>query len=468
MTPTTSTTDLARALAWCHRQRNPLDAFNTAILGRGAYWSAQRAICRALADPTVTTVAVPAGHSVGKSFVASGAIVGWPALYPQSLVVSTGPSNTQLNEVLWKEVRRAVRGSVFASIGRLTQNPQKLDFGGGLTALGYATNTAERLQGHHAAGPLLVVVDEASGVEDPEVWATLASLKPAKRLLISNPIRPDGPFYDVCKRAETDPAVRLIRIPSLDSPDIALETSPRGLADAAWLREMEADWGRDSLVWKVRVLALFPGDSSDSLLPRWWLDLAGRTLHRRQGHARIAVDLAEGKGGDRTVILVRDDSGPLSLDYSDGWDFAETARRVRQLADRHGVPPHRISFDAAGIGADFGNRLASVGLPECRAYKGGESGGTKFGNLRSAAAWALRQRLDPDRLVQLTHGTWAKQPPFAIAPEWLAAIAPEARELRYRLRGKLTELEPKDEMVKRLKRSPDLVDALIQSFAYDD
>jgi hypothetical protein len=464
----TQTDQLAKALAWCHQQRNPFDAFNSVVLGRGAYWSAQRQICQALVDPTVTTIAVPAGHSVGKSYVASGAIVGWPALHPDSLVVSTGPSNTQLNEVLWKEVRKAVRGSVFNTIARLTRNPSKLDFGDGLTALGYATNTAERLQGHHSAGPLLVVVDEATGVEDPEVWATLTSLKPQKRLLISNPIRPDGPFYDVCKRAETDPAVRLIRVPSLLSPDIELETSPRGLADASWLREMAADWGVDSLVWKVRVLALFPDDASDVLVPRAWIDLAGRMIHRRTGNPRIAVDLAEGKGGDRTVIIVRDDAGVLSLDSSDRWDFAETARRVRAAADRFNVPPHRISFDGAGIGADFGNRLESAGLPNCRAYRGGQSGGAKFGNLRSAAAWVLRQRLDPGRQIQLPGGTWCGQPAFSIAPEWLALIAPEARELRYRLRGKVTELEPKEDMVLRLKRSPDFADALIQSFAYDD
>jgi phage terminase large subunit len=454
---------MAAALAWCHRQPNPFDAFNTVVLGRAPYWKAQRDICRALADPTVTTVAVPAGHSVGKSYVASGAIVGWPLLHRDAMVVSTGPSNTQLAEVLWKEVRKAVQRSIVGHFGKLTRNPQKLDFGGGVQALGYATDAAERLQGHHCSGPLLVVVDEASGIEDPEIWATLDSLKPKKRLLISNPLRPDGPFYDLCRRAERDPAVRLIRVSSLDSPDIHLEQSPRGLADAAWLREMRADWGEDSLVWRVRVLAQFPDDAADVLIPRAWVDHAERPTGARRGHVRIAVDLAEGRGGDRSVVLVRDDGGVLSLDSSNGWGFEEVAAIVGKRVREFGVSHHRVSWDAAGIGADFGNRLDAIGVKGARAYRGGAEGGKRFGNLRSAAAWILRQRLDPGRQVGGT-----VQPPFSIRPEWAGSLRPELAELRYLLRSDRTELEPKEELVKRLKRSPDLADALIQSFAFDD
>lgn len=487
--------DFGATLAWCRLQPNPLDAFNDVVLMRPRYWDAQRRVCAALWDDSVTTVAVPAGHSVGKSYVAAGVIVGWLTLHPDSLVISTGPSNTQIEAVLWKEVRRAVRDSVLSGYGRLTAGPQKLDYGDGHHALGYSTNMAERLQGHHSRGPVLVVVDEASGVEDPEVWATLTSLKPRKRLLIGNPLRPDGPFYDVCLRSERDPSVRLIRVSSLDSPDIGDEHSDRGLADGSWLREMESEYGRDSMAWRVRVEANFPDDAHDVVIPRAWIDLAMEATHVRSGPCRIAIDLAEGNERDRSVVLCRDDNGIVACFCSRVWSLEKTAEVAAEMARTNGVPPHRITWDVAGIGADFANRLQRAGLHGCKPYRGGSGSSHKFTNLRTAAAWALRQRLDPNRMAvrhaegkvtvqnttpweiarrQSVEGPVAvdKQNPrvqFSMPKEFVQAARDELQGLRYSLMaGDKVALESKEDFMKRIRKSPDLVDALTQSFAFPD
>ena len=481
-----SAPDLTDLIEACWDDPNPLDACNEVLLNSvdwdrtlhdgshpGQFWAAQRSICEALVDDSVTTVAVPAGHSVGKSFAAARIIEGWLLLHPHSMVVSTGPSNTQIEEVLWKEVRECHRRSCVANLGRLTANPQKLDFGNGHHALGYSTNKAERLQGHHAKGPVLVVVDEASGVEDPEVWATLTSLKPRKRLLISNPLRPSGPFYDACQRAQDDPGVRLIKIPSLDSPDIGCEHSERGLADAAWLREMRAEYGEGSLVWRVRVLAQFPDDASDAVIPRQWIEAAIAAEHRPGGPRRISVDLGLGNGGDATVIWVRDDNGVLACVHSNRWDFAAAASQVALLAQRYSVEPHRISFDVEGIGADFGNRLAALGIRSAKPYRGGSAvSSKKFANARALAAWTLRRRLDPDHLPGGAGGVTIRQPPFSLAktpPEALAKLRKELTELRYDLgpTGEIR-LELAEEYAKRLKRSPDFQASLCQSFLWSD
>lgn len=486
--------DLAATLAWCRVQSNPLDAFNDVVLMRPRYWHAQRKVCAAIWDDSVTTVAVPAGHSVGKSYVAAGVILGWLTLHPESLVISTGPSNTQIEEVLWKEVRRAVRDSVLVDHGRLTAGPQKFDYGDGHHALGYSTNMAERLQGHHSRGPVLVVIDEASGVEDPEVWATLTSLKPRKRLLIGNPLRPDGPFYDVCLRAERDPSVRLIRVSCLDSPDIDEFHSDRGLADASWLREMEAEYGRDSMAWRVRVEAQFPDDAQDVVIPRAWIDAASEAIHVRSGSCRIAIDLAEGTDGDRSVVICRDDNGIVAWAWSRSWKLEDTANKAAEMARAHGVSHHRITWDAAGIGADFANRLQAVGLHGCRPYRGGAGSFRKFSNLRTAAAWNLRQRLDPqrhtvhnntdkasDKISASPWQRWVNGPvevpstvvseriPFAMPRDFVQSARDEIQGLRYSLMaGDKVCLEPKEDFMKRLKKSPDLVDALAQSFAFPD
>ena len=386
------------------------------------------------------------------------------------MVISTGPSNTQIEEVLWKEVRQAHGRSVLRNHGRLTANPQKLDFGGGVHALGYSTNKAERLQGHHSKGPLLAVVDEASGVEDPEVWATIASLKPRKRLLISNPIRPSGPFHDTCQRAERDAAVRLIRIPSLDSPDIEQEHSERGLADAFWLREMRGDYGEGSLVWRVRVLALFPDDASDAVFLRDWLNLAFQTIHVAKGPRWLSIDLGLGNGGDLTVLMVRDDNGVLHCECSNTMPFEVTATRAALLCQKYGIPPNQVSFDVEGIGADFDNRLRTAGINGAIPYRGGGGGSAKFGNLRSAAAWRARQRLDPNFRRHLDSGVLVPQAPFSLnrlSEKSRQLLHQELRELRYVLgpAGDIR-LELAEDYALRLKRSPDHQACFCQSFAF--
>ena len=435
------------------------------MLGRGRYTGPQRAIARALWDPAVSTVACPAGHSVGKSFLAAGALLGWLTLHPDSVVVSTSPSNAQLSGVLWKEIARARnRSPLLRHVGRLTKNPNKLDYGDGWFAIGYATNKAERLQGFHSTGPLLNIVDEASGITDPELWATLRSLKPRKTLLISNPLRADGPFYEACLRAESDPRIRLIRIPATDSPDIGLEHSPRGLADASWLRDMRSEFGDGSLVWKVRVEARFPDASEDALIPLAWLDRCGTVEPVRGGDTRLAIDLAGGHGGDQTVLLVRDDNGVLEIQASNQWSLEVAASKAALLVQKYAVAPHRVTWDAEGLGTDFANRLSQVGIVGAQPYRGATpSPAPRFANLRAACHWLLRQRLDPER-----RDRWDRpRPGFAIPREYLARLRPEVRELRYSLdaRGRVL-LRPKEEVTRVLRHSPDFSDTLAQSFAY--
>ncbi|MBV8313337.1 MAG: hypothetical protein JOZ53_00105, partial [Planctomycetaceae bacterium] len=91
--------------------------FNATVLGRGAYWHRQREICRSVVDRPVTLV--PSGNGVGKSYVAAGLLHWFLIAYPGSLVVATAPSQVQLEEVLWKEVERAYRGSRIPLGGRL-------------------------------------------------------------------------------------------------------------------------------------------------------------------------------------------------------------------------------------------------------------------------------------------------------------------------------------------------------------
>jgi hypothetical protein len=122
-----------------------------------------------------------------------------------------------------------------------------------------------------------------------------------------------------------------------------------------------------------------------------------------------------------------------------------------------------VSFDQAGIGADFDNRLRAAGIVGARPYRGGLSGGKGFGNLRSAAAWVMRQRLDPNRTTTTAGGVAIRQAAFAIPRDMLAMMRDELQGLRYTQdeKGRVC-LEPKEDIVKRLRKSPDLADVFGQ------
>jgi hypothetical protein len=466
-------------------------------LGNCGYWKRQLEICESVVKYPVTLV--PTGNAVGKSFLAAGLLHWFLFTRPRSLVVATAPTQVQLEEVLWKEVERAYSYARIPLGGRLLKSPLKVDLGGGWQALAYSTTKTERFSGHHATD-LFAIIDEASGIAPP-IYEAISSLNPSRELLMGNPLQPSGDFYDRCHAA--NPLANTIRISSLESPHIHLARSPWGLADATWLEKARADYGENSLWWTCHVLGEFPDSGVDSVIPGSWLELAARADHIPCGTRRIAVDLAEGKGGDRSAIVVRDDNGVIDFQWSTTWDFQTTAFKVSQFAQRYGVEDADISYDVAGIGADFSNRLRQFGIVSPVPYRGGNDGGPKHSNLRSYSAWRLRQRLDPQRreiqyseselsmasATELNHftayldikgqlrfpipnaprssGTSRQQ--FSIPPRFLnGPLREELIGLRYELdlKGRI-KLEKKEDYIERLKRSPDLADCLCQSFVFD-
>jgi hypothetical protein len=484
--------------------RHPV-SFNEYWLGRRprdckdrhGYWKRQRQIARSVVTCPVTLV--PTGNAVGKSFLAAGLLHWFLSTRRGSLVVATAPTQVQLEEVLWKEVERAYRGARIPLGGRLLRSPLKVDLGGGWQALAYSTTKVERFSGHHAAD-LFAILDEASGVAD-EIYEAISSLNPSRELLMGNPLRPSGVFYDRCHAR--NPLANLISISSLESPHIGLERSPWGLADKTWLEKARADYGEGSLWWTCHVLGEFPDSGVDSVIPGSWLDRASDAPHQPGGPRRIAIDLAEGRGGDRSVVVVKDENGLIDLWSSTTASFEATAFQAAAMAQKYEVGDANISYDVAGIGADFGNRLRQFGIVAPIPYRGGNEGGPKHANFRSYSAWRLRQRLDPQR-TDIQFGSELSVAPtiddFVYHPARLAIdgrvrggtsfiprvqglsraqfsipsrflngpLREELIGLRYELdlKGRV-KLEVKEDYVERLKRSPDLADAFCQSFAFD-
>jgi len=472
--------------------RDDAHLFNELFVNDGkSFWSRQREMCESVVKYRKTIIY--SGNMIGKDFWVGRLVWWWLLTRPDSLVMVTGPSQTSLGSITWKEVRQATprwMGTQLPAVSaKLSQgvktSPQLVSLGPGWQAMGLSTTTVERFSGHHNP-QLLVIIDEASALE-PEIRDSIQSLGYERLVAIGNPIRAEGPFVEMIRQAEADLrdnvpphlATNAIRIPSTDSPHAHLEKSPWGIADKTFIESSYRDYGGEHSFWcNSHIHALIPAVSAQRLIPDAWLDYATSVQRQNQppNHPvhrtrRIAVDLSEGVGRDDTCILVRDSHGIIDCDARNSLHLADAAEATANLATRWGVPAERISYDGLGIGRDFPKYLARVGLTGCIRYVGGGEPAEprRFFNLRTESAWHLHDRLNPDRHTDDRYPLTSRQPPFHIpARAWWSLMRKDLAALTYELVGeRQVKLLKKEDLMEVLGRSPDRGDALIQSFSWD-
>jgi hypothetical protein len=445
---------------------------------------------------------------VGKSYLLAGLVLWWLYTRPNALVITTGPDHRQVVSVLWAEIRRALRSSrVPLGHDHLTEgysSPQRLAVRAEdkWCALGFAAKAPEGFSGQHAPD-LLVIVDEASGVLPP-IWEAIHGLAATRLVISGNPIRYDCHFRELHDLAvEGSKHVVTVPISSLEHPHAMLERSPIGAVSQSYLEQMREIHGESSPWWRSNILGLFPTEESVRFLPTAWLDACAKEsvpnelgwLAADPGPACMGVDVGGGVGADRSVCLVRNRRQILAIFASEWHGVLDDARHrlepvVLAMAKQWGVPPDRVIFDKAGPGRSLDSYLDRWALREHEEWRlahpdcfdrqdlgpwpdgfagavghfGAGKGGKLYVNRRTANAFALKRRLDPHRkgFVPLYAGGLEHWP--ALRQELAALHAPtmevEEGELKERL-------EDKDALKRRLKRSPDLLDALMMTFCLD-
>jgi len=183
-------------------------------------WSKMREVCESVMENQLT--AVPAGHSVSKTYTAGRLVVWFKTCFQPSTVITTAPSDNQVRNQLWREVhvgyassRIPLKGSLTTLMWDFKPSQEVLDrldpkdrgdweknFAIGFsTSPDSATEHVTKMQGWHNKF-MLVILDEAGGII-PQVWKTvLDSLiinKRCKVLAVGNPTDPYSDFAEVCK-----------------------------------------------------------------------------------------------------------------------------------------------------------------------------------------------------------------------------------------------------------------------------
>lgn len=256
-------------------------------------WDLQAEIANAVFKYPV--VAVKSCNASGKSHISARIALTFLTLKPGSIVITTAPTWRQVKDVLWREMRTALAMAPY----KLTDKQATqvgLDIAEDWFAVGLSTKDAEKFFGYHA-DDILVIIDEASGVEE-EIYVGVDAVTPninAHVLMIGNPTNPDGRFY----KAFNDPLVKKFTISAFDTPNftangirnledlIAMFTAPVGVDELEHLVNVQKNlklpfpalinpanayrrylqWGPEHPMWEALIMGQFPSQASTALIP---------------------------------------------------------------------------------------------------------------------------------------------------------------------------------------------------------
>lgn len=408
-------------------------------------------------------LAVRSLHGAGKTTIGALALL-WFALTRDAAgldwkVPTIASVYRQLDHYFWPEVHRWARRLRWDQLGRgpfgageLLQCGLKMRHG---EAWAMTSTDPAALEGAHAA-QVLVVIDEAKAVPEG-TWDAIegafagggATGQQAWALALSTPGTSAGRFYDICRRREGlgDWATRHVSL---------ADAVAAGRVSGTWASSRAVLWGETSAVYRNRVLGEFADDDPSALVPLRWAEAAvarwddvlpGPVTH-------VGVDV--GRTGDMTSVVAVAGTWAAAPVRTRGDTAASVAAVVRVAGSGRSGPV--VTVDAAGIGAGVYDALRAELGSRVRPYHGASAtswrdrtGELRFANARAAAWWHLRDVLDPDGGVELSLPPDDRLVGDVVAPRW-----------RWRAGGRVL-LEDKEELVRRLGRSPDDGDALVMA-----
>jgi hypothetical protein len=443
-------------------RRDPVGWLNERA--RAETWSKQREIIESVRDHHNT--AVHSCHEVGKSWIAAATAAWWLDTHPigEARVVTTAPTQAQVQAILWNEINGFHDRAGLA--GRL--NLTEWYFGSYLAGLGRKPsehNTAA-FQGLHARY-LLLILDEAYGIPK-NIWdggSTLAANEHSRVLVIGNPDGP-GEFQEVCR---PDSGWHTIHIGAKHTPNFTGEPVSQFLKDMLihprWTEERAKKWGRDSALYQSKVEGQFPTGGDPFAVIRYdWARTCQLTDFPAGEPVEAGIDV--GAGGDRTVMRERRGlRAGRELEFIDA-DPRRTAGELNIHLKEWGI--RKAKIDSTGIGWALAGDLkeaSSKHNPTGPCVHDAEIIAVNFGagpapglekkylNKRAEIWWAGRERSRPG--IE----TWDLS---AVDDDVIHELTSPKYEILDN-HGKI-KIEPKDNIIKRLGFSPDRAEALLLAF----
>ena len=495
----------AKAKALFASWRSDWNSFISEVLGV-TLDSEQRAIVSAVQHNH--RVSVRSGTARGKDYVAACIAVAFLYLTPRwnskgelvqnTKVALTAPTDRQVKNIMMPEISRLFNRAKkrgFILPGKL--NAYDIRTGNEewfLTGFKADEYNHEAWSGFHAVNTMFVVT-EATGISDDTFAAIEGNLQGNSRiLLVFNP----NTVVGYAARSQKSDRWQRFCLNSLTAPNVVnRKLIYPGQVDYDWVVdkvkswctpiksdevraemddfEFEGKWYRPEDLFRKKVLGQFPKVAEDTLIPLQWLELAHHRWDERGANAlgndtaMLGVDVA-GMGRDCTCFVRRKGAlaGSFYTHNSGGQaDHMKIAGKI--MAARHEEPDLYVSIDTIGEGAGVYARCMEVEgqaagnyIISCKYSAGAKgyrdapltdvTGQYQFSNMRAYLFWAVRDWLNPK------NETGAMLPPDSQFDE-------EATEIKWSFKsdGRIF-IEPKEDIKKRLGRSPDKFDAFANTF----
>jgi len=445
-------------------------------------------------------ISLRSGHAWGKDYMAALSANCYLYSHYPAIVICTAPTHRQAISINMAEISSIHRNSKIPLTGEVLTNIIKFPYKGNknkpdtkhyLMAFKAGDKSIESWTGFHSPN-LFLIMTEASGIEDAVDEATegiLTGVDP-KKLILFNPNNNSGFAY----KSVASKFYVSRKLSCLDAANVVNKNNDiPGQVDYPWVKEhvemwcrqiekdevseakcdfeFDGKWWRPNNLARVKILGEFPEEDESQVIPMRWVELAnerwlegiGKFDRDAKGCAPLSlgVDVA-GMGRDKTVPTFRYGS---FVEKIEEWDLPvddpakihmAIAGKIKQTL-RSG---DKDFVDSLGEGAGVHARLLemevdSVSVKFSESAKGYTdlTGERTFANMRSLCIWAVRDALDPK-----LEGALALPPDAELMQELC-----ETRVKNLRSDGSIV-LEPKDEIKKRIGRSPDKSDSLAISF----
>ena len=419
------------------------------------------AISKGLLTPQeAIQIATTSGHGVGKS-----ALVSWIILWAMSTLedtvgVVTANTETQLRTKTWVQLAKWFRLFVGNELFRMTataifsrdpahERTWRVD------QVPWSVNNMEAFAGLHNQGKrILVVFDEASGIEDA-IWETTEGALTDQNtqilwLVFGNPTRNKGRFRECFPGGRFGHRWKHYRV---DSRQVSFTNK---VQIDRWIQ----DYGEDHDFVRVRVKGIFPRIDAESFIP---YDLArsavGRAIELPLGFPVVlGVDVGR-FGDDPSVIYPRKgrDASSLPIEVYASIDTQQFAMRVLNASHRHAAS--FIFVDEGGVGGGVVDRLREMRAPVIGVDFGSKPDGIniergiKYANKRSEIWGGMKDWLAVGSIHERAPGVDTPIVDELTGPNYAMNMREEIQ------------LESKRDMRRRSVGSPNVADALACTFA---
>ena len=427
---------------------------------------------------------VESATGTGKTFIAACIVLWFLAVWEDSIIITGAPKKDQLLLHVWKEI-----GNLFSRFekhfpqaelltGKLRMKPaegdkEKWAATAFVCGHGASEEAATKAKGFHAEH-MLIITEETPGVHS-SIMASFAHTRTDDHnlhLALGNPDHRQDELHVFCE----DEWVKHIRISAFDHPNIVTgRPIVPGAIGKRRLAQRIKKHGEGTRLYLSQIRGISPAEAEDALI-RWdWCVAAAAKYddpEMRHGEQALGVDVANSEAGDYGAIARWLGACLTEVEDFPCPDANLLGKRVFEEARDEEIDPRYIGVDSVGVGAGCVNEIRRLGL-KVRHLSGGRKA---VPGLDEDALWS---QIEPDlegnlkasgpKVIEAERFDYLRSQVWWRMREDLrkGTIAlPDDKELledlttpTFTTRGGKICVETKEEIIKRLKRSPNKGDA---------